>query len=260
MEFLVAQPDKAAEVSWSFSVCEAEPVVRDSPTCAAPSFANASSDGASSALPGFTFRVPEEEELLGMDELLVLGAFCFDAEILVPGRAEDFLDYRCSGGGDPHLVSTTIGVERGDVANLNPDLGVVAWAFDTVPWSSAPLDSELYHGCADVPFELPRVDAGSGDHVISFTVPSGQREPIEQRSSRAASHETYQLSHVVSAGELERPFSVIDDESSDSELRLLWDAPKDVPDEGLVVRFYFVARDLRGGSDFAMGAVCVDPE
>jgi hypothetical protein len=42
-------------------------------------------------------------------------------------------------------------------------------------------------------------------------------------------------------------------------VELSWKAPGEVSADGQLVRFYFVARDPRGGADWAIRALCVTP-
>ncbi len=64
----------------------------------------------------------------------------------------------------------------------------------------------------------------------------------------------------MTAGELDRPFSVIapDDEREEPTVDLDWTPPA-ASDEGRSERFYFVTRDRRGGADWTMRQVCVTP-
>jgi hypothetical protein len=78
-----------------------------------------------------------------------------------------------------------------------------------------------------------------------------------------ALRESLQISQFSTAGKLERPFSTIDsavgDDQSIAEVKYETPAATLIPAEGLVVRFTFVARDLRGGTDWTTRSLCVRP-
>ena len=64
------------------------------------------------------------------------------------------------------------------------------------------------------------------------------------------------VSHHATAGELERQFGVLDDDETPSPFS--W-KPAELT-ERTTVRFYFGLRDQRGGADFLVRDVCVDPQ
>ncbi len=260
VSWLVAEPESNSEVSWSFTVCEAESTVRGLPYCADEPFVTISSEGVQAGAPSFSFTVPEAESLLGNEDLLVAGGFCFGSEIRARGPGDDPESLDCESGGELARATLHVGIIQGERGNANPSIEEAELRFAGEPWEPWPLEADPSAGCNQAPIELPRVAAGSTNHVIEATIPEKDRETLERDSSRAPAHEVYQLSHVVSAGELERPFSVIDDDAPDPRIELLWDAPKGASAGGSIVRFFFVARDLRGGADFGVRAVCVEPE
>jgi hypothetical protein len=83
----------------------------------------------------------------------------------------------------------------------------------------------------------------------------GNEPPREAR-------EVLQISHYLTAGTFERQFSAfegLDDSVGPSSVD--WDLPavEDVPEGGLLVRFWWVARDLRGGMAVTERRLCVVP-
>ena len=80
-----------------------------------------------------------------------------------------------------------------------------------------------------------------------------------QKSSIDAKREEIRLSHFASLGELERPLSEVLPDDAEVKTSLTWDPPKTVAAEGELVRFWFVVRDLRGGSDFTERMLCLVP-
>ena len=258
--WLVAAPEGPPAVQWQFGVCEAEATVRGVPYCAAAPFAFAASAESAASLPILEFDMPAEDALLGKSELLVYGAICFGSDVIAPSDSRDLASYRCSESGhDAKLVTTQVTVGRESIVNHNPNLSAAELTFDGKPWAPWPVDADTEGSCDEVAGELPRVVAKQ-IYSIGLEAPAADREAIERVSARAPGRETYQLSHVVSDGHLERPFSVVDDDVPDSEIVVQWTAPDQVPSGGKIVRFYFVARDLRGGTDFRVGAVCVQPD
>lgn len=132
-------------------------------------------------------------------------------------------------------------------------------------WNDAPFPSGNCAALAASP-ELPRFVAtgeeesvilrwtSSGDDRERYsTFLAGTGEPVERR-------EALQVSHYVTAGELPRQFSGIESMEPDTtggEIAWTTPAPADVPEGGLVVRFFWVERDLRGGFDVAQRALCL---
>ena len=105
---------------------------------------------------------------------------------------------------------------------------------------------------------LPSVAHGSS-HTFELGLDESDRDAVPQSSSADPPKEELQVSHFTTAGELERAFTVFEASDTNLAARVSWKAPKSGPVDG-VVRFFFVVRDMRGGSDFIERAVCIVPE
>lgn len=254
VRWLVASPKKREPLTWAFEVCEAEDVVRGLPRCAAAPLASGRVEEPTDEDPTLQFQVPEREDLLGRQRLVILGGICSNG-MAEPGASWE--EFRCVGeGARRELVMLTVTLATEEDRNHNPNLGDAPLSFDGEDWP----EWEGYRGsCADVPDEVPRVKAGSEGHSVKIRVRAKDREPLASRTPAEPQAETYQLSHVVTGGELDRAYSVVDDHEPETRLGVGWDAPERVDEDGRLVRFFFVARDLRGGTDWTSRAVCVTP-
>jgi hypothetical protein len=106
---------------------------------------------------------------------------------------------------------------------------------------------------------LPEISLGGGQHQIQISLPDSVREALPRHSSVDAAREELRISHFSSLGELERPFSEILPEETAVSASVGWKPPKSAAPDGELVRFWFVVRDLRGGSDFTERALCLLP-
>jgi hypothetical protein len=236
VSWLVADPRPAPPLGWAFSVCVAAPTVRGMPECDAPPFAELASSVASSALPVFELTTPDVERVL------VRGAICSDAQPLL---AEPLEASSCAG--ELELVLLEVEVSRDGATNRNPALADATISFDGVAWP-APSEAMLAReSCSksDAEPALPIVSAGGGARQIAAALPADARD----------AGETLFVSHFSTAGRLERALSVIEPEQQALTIRVGWKPPK----TGQLARFYFVARDLRGGVDWTRRTLCVVP-
>lgn len=241
-------PDPAA-LSWAFVVC---PGAGAEPICAGEPLAL--SRGHESA-PVFTLPVPSAEQLGGIRQLVVLGRICVGSDPVID---EVTGIPRCAGDGEGTTAGVSIPIETADVSNRNPDLAAAALTFGGAPWTG-----RAEAGCA----ALPEVRAGSKDHVIGLETAAADRETyvamLGDPPQPTQRREWLQISQFTTQGKLDRSFSSIeaDDTRARPAVDMKWSAPAAdrVPPAGLVVRFVFVARDLRGGIDWTDRAVCVLP-
>jgi hypothetical protein len=237
VRWLVAARDVDPELGWAFAICSAGPPGSSLPTCAGEPFATASADVPVTGEPRLDFTVPDD---IGGDALAVFGAVCPRSAPTFDGGG-----FGCEAGGGREVALDFL-LERDGGTNTNPVLAPDALLLDG---TSIPEGVD----CAS----LPAVGKGS-KHTLSLTLSESDRDPIEQTASSEPPKETLQLSHFTTAGALDSTFTVF--EAGDTDLRagVSWTAPKSAPPDGLV-RFYFVVRDLRGGSDWIERAVCMGP-
>ena len=143
------------------------------------------------------------------------------------------------------LVSFDFGLAPVEL-NHNPVLEPEALSFDGEIWAAG-------NDCALLP-EVPR----GSTHALELLLDESDREPLEQSASVDPEREPLQASHFTTGGELERAFTQIPADQSDLGVRVSWKAPVVQPQSGLV-RFFFVVRDSRGGTDWLERALCVAP-
>jgi len=233
VRWLVAAPEPDPALGWSLLVCGAAPEGSDLPACAEEPFAVASVVDPLPGEPRIDFTVPSDTAALS---LAVLGTVC-------PGSAPSESG-GCSGGGGM-LVSFDFALAP-DVVNYNPVLEPESVLFDGAPWAAG-------SDCAILPAAVP----GSG-HTLDLLLDEADREPLVAPTSVDPEREPLQASHFATGGELQRAFTVFHADQNDLTASVSWKAPDTAPPSGLV-RFFFVVRDSRGGTDWLERAVCVAP-
>lgn len=136
---------------------------------------------------------------------------------------------------------------------------------DTLPWTD----------CANDP-ALPKIHAGSGEHLIRVRFDPSDREQYEYTAEEYGklvtkeTRELVQVSHSVTefGGELGRYTSVVagEDEDATAEINVKYTPPKKnptdeatIPEGGRLVRIFFALRDFRGGFDFTTRELCLLP-
>jgi hypothetical protein len=245
VRWLVAAPEPDAPVGWALSACVAATVNVGIPRCEGAPFASLTSAAPEAAAPALSFQIPADVDPETSPRVVVLGSICRDA---VPiGDPEDS---RCPGRSEGTRVTLEFELARPDDVNRNPHFGEPALELDGAPWpASAPASCE-----GD---DVVRVRAGS--HSVRIAVAADARDPVPPAGELDPERESLLLSHFSDRGELEHAFSSIPFDSELTEVSVPWSTPTSVPAEGRVVRFWFVLRDLRGGSDFLERAVCVEP-
>jgi hypothetical protein len=253
LRWLVADPKPVRALGWAFGVCPAIRVSSGLPRCGAPFFAEAVSDAPAPREPGFEFVVPTRAELMGFEELVVLGIICADAQPTA-------FDGSCAGPGvESSRVDFYLEVPAAGAPNKNPSLSKAEFTWNGSPWLESPRQLLAEADCTLVGEQAPRVGLGSKGHAIQLTVADGDRELLSPAYSLGPRRETLALSHFSTAGELARPYSVLEPTNPTNAVAVTWDAPAATADAGTLVRFYFVARDLRGGVDWTERVVCVEP-
>jgi hypothetical protein len=160
-------------------------------------------------------------------------------------------------GGAPILVTfdTPIVVDDNEI-NHHPTLADALVEIDGAAWL-APADAAASCAATAPSAELPQFTARSGDHRIVIALSGDDRDPLVDSTGLLPPFENLQLSHFSTAGLLERPFSVIDGGAQRLDVQVTWTAPNSAPEGGLLTRFYFVVRDLRGGVDWIVRQACI---
>ena len=206
----------------------------------------------------FEVPIPDAATLGTTRSLSAVGLVCSDgAPTLTPGSMMP----SCSAGTTRSTTLLyTLALARAEVpANHNPELGADFATFDGVLWEP-PADALPATGCAALTGggALPLVPVSMTVKLIRLVVADAQRESVINVDGSPVT-EAITLSHFTSDGELERQFSVFEGVTAvPSEIE--WTPTKLTPSaDGTLVRFWFVARDGRGGLAFTTRALCVVP-
>ncbi len=238
VRWLVATPELDPPLGWAFEACAAENPGGALPECADAPFASALQADPLPGVPQLVFTVPAAPVA---DHVAVRGIVCPNGSPLLPSLASAG-DVSCSGelGTEVSLDFALGSVEE---QNFNPSFGAEGLLLDGALWPEGT-------DCSLLPQVGPRTS-----HALTMALDAADRDALVQEISVDPPFERLQVSHFVTGGELERAFTVIDAEVSDLTRTISWKAPA----AAALVRFFFVVRDLRGGSDFAERALCVVP-
>jgi hypothetical protein len=236
IRWLAVDPRADPLLGWAFAICAAAPPGSSLPSCAADPFATAIADVPVAGEPRIDFTVPSD---IDSRALAAFGVVCPSSAPVLVGDSFD-----CDGPGG-RLVSLDFEVGSAEHTNRNPVLELDALRLDE---TSIPEGRD----CAT----LPSV-ARSSSHTLELVLQETDRDAVDPEISGGPPKETLQVSHFVTAGSLDRAFTVFDADMNDLVTRVTWKAPGSVPPDGFV-RLYFVVRDLRGGSDFIERAVCIE--
>lgn len=248
VRWLVAAPEPEPAIGWALAVCAAAPMRAGIPTCDGSPFATLVSPSPAPEAPRIDFTVPETLDD-DVSRLLVVGSIC---EGRVPTGAPE--DSACPRGVAGTKVTFTFDRFRSDDVNMNPSFAEPALTLDGDDWAPS---TTTPPSCESG--ELPTIAAGSSGHRIDVHVAPDARDPLPHENELDPEREGLLVAHFTTDGDLERAFSAIADEDETTSISLTWGAPKSAPGSGAVVRFWFVVRDLRGGTDFTERAVCVVP-
>jgi hypothetical protein len=251
--WLVADPRPDPPLGWDFVACVGENTLRGVPRCRTAPFAAARSEGVVTGAPVFSFNVPDPASFDISDRVVVRGAVCSDAPVELADPIE-----HTSCNGDLNLVALDIRLGEG-AANRNPSLSDQTLSFDGSAWLAPPAELLLRQDCTleERAPELPVFSANGASHRFRIEMSQDDRETLD--TIEGPRSETLQLSHFATIGKLDRPFSVIDPETPEPIVEVSWEAPGPGQTSGRIGRFYFVLRDLRGGTDWVVRTACIVP-
>jgi len=258
---------------WSFIACIPQPTLIGPPICRdliQPC------NGCVGTPPDYPvemgFAVPSEAELeaAGATQVLLQGAICAngppaqDAILrFIIGETDD-LNACEDPNNEGRFVSVSIPIEvTPDDPNLNPAISTItlngrAWPppYDDIVPRTAPRT-----GCkADLDGltneeRMAHPLAGTPASSINLHVTPDSLQPYVVGDMTLT--EEIQVSWLVDGGDLERTFSFITDPARS--VLTHWQSFPDAPEDGLLVRFNFVIRDGRGGTDWVERGLCVLP-
>jgi hypothetical protein len=247
ISWLVAGPGAPPRLAWAYALCAAPTGNTAEPRCATRVLAAATGQGDGGVVV-MDLAVPPPSSIEDARELLLLAAFC---ETGAPALDALSFTATCAGASAPLLASTKLRLAS-EGPNQNPtSLDDAVRAADAVLPPSA---GESAGGPCEPTADAPRVAAGVSVD-LAYDLRDADREDVPPPGRR----EQLLLTHVVTAGELDRQYSALDPEEPARTVTVPWTAPArdTVGPGGLLVRVIFVLRDGRGGTSFARRAVCV---
>lgn len=245
---LIVGEQPIEQVSYAVLICPASPPRGELPSCAGEPLVvdGGTVGGAASSTRELIYEVevPQESELDGAERLLFAATICTDgtADPVEAGEG------RCLDSDVAPVTfaaHVTLALDAADI-NHNPVLADDAIRFDEAVWPpylDAASDEDA--GTDDAGVALS-VRADDKEHEIAISLDASARETAD------GIREELLLSHFVTAGVLERRFSVLErEQNGDEPLLLKWHMPRrdDPPARSLVV---FVLRDQRGGVAYTL--------
>jgi hypothetical protein len=248
VSWLVAAPEPLA-LGWTLGVCVAEENNLGLTSCAEPPFAELAQTEPGLDAPRIELEVPADIDPVVTPRLAVLGVICPE------GAPEGSLDQaRCTGADPGTAVSLELELARADDVNMNPGFADPALALDGEDWPDADLASEPCAGAG-----LLEVAAGSARHLVRIDVRDDARDPVQPVIEDDPLREELRISHFSTDGGFTRAFTALAAADVANSVEVPWDAPPAAPEGGQLARFWFVLRDLRGGSSFVTRSLCVVP-
>lgn len=262
----LVQPERPESVGASYLACPAADVRRGPGGCAGEPIALVPSIEPSTSLPPFELTVPGRDVLGLVRELLVIVVTCERGAR--PVASSDSRLPRCDDPGARAEVSTLnvpIAFEP-TFANRHPSLDDETFTIAGRVWTTGLEDAESDRGCVEQSggSAMPRLEVAATSQQaepeeleITFTTSADDRESFD--GAAGPMREILQISHYATVGRLGRTFSVVDGDDASEPIRLGWTppAPDTIPPEGRLVRFTWVARDLRGGFARAERVACI---
>lgn len=246
IDWLIGFPGAPPSLSWSFAACVAPDGNFAKPACSGVVIA--SGEGSTRGAEQQRMNVTTPAAGVVGDaprEILVIAAFCEGAAAVLDAHL--FTATCTGGGGEPLLGTATVRLAAAG-PNRNPEIARDAIRLDGVVLPDA-LPGPSGAPCTPAP-DRPIAIAGSGERNIVFRFRGDERE----------AGEVLALSHVVTAGVLDRQRSSLEPEDpTPRDVTVSWTPPPidQVGEGGRLVELFFILRDGRGGADMARRTICV---
>lgn len=255
LRWILAAPDGVPSASFGFVACAlAEGTLGGHLLeCAEPPVSRMVRSASEPAPPELEITLPET---FTGTTLGVIGQVCVNGTTIEQGVR----DFACEGGTQ---LEASFDVDLDHVTpNRHPSLVDSDLRWNGTPWGEPLAEATAGGPCAEsagFPHQ-PVLLVSEEKANIELVLNGADREPIE-RMEVGPTREALQLSLASTSGALDRAYAFMEAEDERETLAAasVWEAPETVPEQGRVVRFYFVLRDLRGGLDVATRDVCVKP-
>lgn len=249
------------EWSNAMAACVARPSNLGIPTCDGAPFAFQLPTEPTAA-PSFAFEIPGDVPVEGREtEILVIGVLCaggtpvFSMDDLPSCEEEEAIAERLI------FAFPLVEADAEADANQHPSLGDETLTIDDTPWPASDVVPES--GCAGGDLVQIRARVEDEPSFVRLTTSPSDREMYDEvvlgeMPRVVETREELLVTHVATAGLFTRLQTEVFD---DPPLEVPWrhPDPEEIPDDGLTVRFWFVARDQRGGMDWVERALCVVP-
>ena len=249
VSFLVVDEAQTRPLSWALAACPQGPPAATDLFCAGPVFSTSTQSSPvdpEERAPGLEFEVPASTA-----SVLVLGVICADG---TPTVSFDSTLAECEGrrAQETKITFSIPVANNAEETNQNPSLEEAAVFLDGIMLE--PTASPADVPCSEL--DLPRFEPQFEDATLRTV--SGLENVEEYRDDDGSLQiEDPFIAHYTTAGKLDREFSVFGADNMQVDIPWAWPASKDVPAEGLLVRFHFVIRDRREGADWTTRSICV---
>ena len=260
MTVRVAEPEQKSLYQWHFIACLPDESSFGVPRCVNDGILvcpDCIGSTASPEDPSFQISIPDADALSDHESFVLLGALCagepisFNQVLNVVSGESEVVNPCANAAGEGEFLVTEVPIQRDGQSNLSPViedifLGGLTWE------SSAPLDAPT-NGCEGLAIQQVQ-------ERRTFPITIGVRTEVPETyvdEEGVSQTETLQVSWTSSTDGLDRPFSFI--EGTNQVEFAAWDIPTLVGNESLLVRFFFVVRDGRGGTVSTERALCVVP-
>jgi hypothetical protein len=260
---VVADPGARAARTWSLVVCTPKDSVLDVGVCETVLAGGRLEGPASTDAPRFSFSLPDATTLGENTTLLVHGAVCANGALEADLPLEVFpTEYADSNPCEDdtragELFTFEIPIARGE-GEMNHAPLLVTTTLDDVPLTVTPPPDAPETGC--VALDVPRVVADTNERTLGFAITPDSLESYVDEEGVTQEELPY-LAYHATAGEFVGAYAFFDGVVSTT---AKWEPiddldPEDVPEDGRLVRFWFVLRDGRSGTSYVERAVCLVP-
>ncbi len=274
IEYLIVSPPMTSDpLGTSFVACARASTagVNGVTGCAGPTFDMASAEVAASATPTLAHALDVPSDLVPGFSTYALTYLATCVGDALPMLDAATPRVTCAAGARGELYQLAVQVVPDlRLANHNPNIHDERYFLGDVAWE-APSPSVAATGCASLPASsaLPTVRMSAHDSpLLIFGCSPDDREmypAFDADLHPIMAHESIDIAHYVTLGTIASSTRIDDEDTNLTEsthwgrpsTRDLNDAQRSALPTGLLVRFWFVARDRRGGADWVERDLCL---